>query len=82
MRTIDSHLKQTQLTWAFHVARISDDGLYSVNVCGWLEHGKHSQSEKKKKKKKKKKNVTKTYALKASLKDFTYNSWESATKER
>ena len=76
MRTIDSHLKQTQLTWAFHVARISDDGLYSVNVCGWLEHGKHSQSEKKKK------DVTKTYALKASLKDFTYNSWESATKER
>ena len=66
---------QSQLRWAGHVARLSDDRLPKRLLFGELQHGKRSQGGQKKRFKD---------TLKASLKAFNinHNTWEQSAQDR
>ena len=68
-------LMQSQLRWAGHVARMSDDRLPKRLLFGELQHGKRSQGGQKKRFKD---------TLKASLKAFNinHNTWEQSAQDR
>ena len=73
--SIHTMLKQTQLRWAGHVARMPDHRLPKKLLFGELVHGKRSRGGQKKRFKD---------TLKISLKDFNidHSSWEEASMER
>ena len=68
-------LMQSQLRWAGHVVRMSDDRLPKKLLFGELQHGKRSQGGQKK---------CFRHTLKASLKAFNvdHNTWEQSAQDR
>ena len=68
-------LMQSQLRWAGHVARMSDERLPKKLLFGELQEGKRSQGGQKKRFKD---------TLKASLKSFniSHNTWEQTAQDR
>ena len=75
MQTVHTLLKLSQLRWAGHVTRMSDERLLKKILFGKLQVGKRSHGGQKKRYKD---------TLKASLKDFNIptESWEQIAQDR
>ena len=75
MPSVFTMLRQTQLRWAGHIARMPDERLPKRVLYGELQNGARSQGGQKKRYKD---------TLKASLKDFgiDHNSWETLAQDR